>query len=327
MERRLDLRRAESFARRMRGELNEAMLAMMASIAHRTGLFETMAALPPSTSTAIAAAAQLDERYVREWLAAMVAGRIVDYDGARDTYELPREHAACLTRSAGSDNLAARARWIAALAQLEEPVAGCFRTGAGLPAAAFAPLRALEVAQAREDEAALVELVTTRLPELAARLEEGIEVLHLRSAPAGDIDEMARRYPGSRHHEAQAIDGVAVPGYDLVTASGALHRHPRPALLLRVIHGSLRAGGSLLFAEEAASSRLADNLEHPFGPMLYGTSVLRSLPASAGEGRALGIMWGEDSARRLLAEAGFGRVTASRMGGPAGKNCFLACRA
>jgi hypothetical protein len=80
----------------------------------------------------------------------------------------------------------------------------------------------------------------------------------------------------------------------------------------------------LLFAEETASSRLADNLEHPLGPTLYATSLLRSLPAAAGDGRALGIMWGEDTARRLLAEAGFGPVTASRIGGESGRSCFRA---
>ena len=40
----------------------------MTSIGHQTGLFDTMAGLPPSTSEQIAEAAGLHERYVREWL-------------------------------------------------------------------------------------------------------------------------------------------------------------------------------------------------------------------------------------------------------------------
>ena len=39
-----------------------------------------MAELPPSTSEEIAKQAGLNERYVREWLGAMVTGRIVNYD-------------------------------------------------------------------------------------------------------------------------------------------------------------------------------------------------------------------------------------------------------
>ena len=58
----------------------------MTSIGRQTGLFEAMAALPPSTSEAIAGAAGLDERYVREWLGAMVTGGIVEFDAAQRTY-------------------------------------------------------------------------------------------------------------------------------------------------------------------------------------------------------------------------------------------------
>ena len=67
-----DQDRAEVFAERMLGVLNKGALALMTSIGHRTGLFDAMAGLPPSTSCQIASAAHLDERYVREWLAAMV---------------------------------------------------------------------------------------------------------------------------------------------------------------------------------------------------------------------------------------------------------------
>lgn len=75
----------------MLGVLNEASLAFITSIGHQTGLFDILAGLPPSTSEQIARAAGLNERYVREWLAAMVTGRIVDYDPVGDTYQRRRE--------------------------------------------------------------------------------------------------------------------------------------------------------------------------------------------------------------------------------------------
>jgi hypothetical protein len=64
----LDLSRTEAFAGRMVGVLNDAFLALSVSVGHQTGLFDAMAGLPPSTSSAIAEAAGLDERYVRELL-------------------------------------------------------------------------------------------------------------------------------------------------------------------------------------------------------------------------------------------------------------------
>ncbi len=78
MEHHIDQAKAESFAERMLDILNNGGLALMTSLGHRTGLFDTMAELPPSTSEQIAAAAKLNERYIREWLGAMVTGGIVE---------------------------------------------------------------------------------------------------------------------------------------------------------------------------------------------------------------------------------------------------------
>ena len=48
--------RVQEFAGKMFGVLNDAMLALMTSIGRQTGLFETMATLPPSSSDEIARA-------------------------------------------------------------------------------------------------------------------------------------------------------------------------------------------------------------------------------------------------------------------------------
>ena len=97
---------AEEFAERMLRTMNEAALALMVSVGHRTGLFDVMAEMPAATSAEIAAKAELDERYVREWLAVMTTGRIVRHDAEAGAYWLPAEHAAWLTRAAGMRNLA-----------------------------------------------------------------------------------------------------------------------------------------------------------------------------------------------------------------------------
>src|SRR5437867_11450802 len=103
----IDPAKAEAFAGQMVGILNSGILAFMTSIGHRTGLFDKMAELPPSTSEQIAQATGLNERYVREWLGAMVTGRVIEYDPAGKTDRLPPEHAASITRAAGLNNPAA----------------------------------------------------------------------------------------------------------------------------------------------------------------------------------------------------------------------------
>ena len=69
--------KADDFANGLLTMLNQSSLCLMISIGHRTGLFDTMSNLEPSSSAEIASKASLNERYVREWLGAMVTGGVV----------------------------------------------------------------------------------------------------------------------------------------------------------------------------------------------------------------------------------------------------------
>jgi DNA-binding IclR family transcriptional regulator len=109
----------------------------MSSIGHRTKLFDVMSDLPPSTSVQIARAADLNERYVREWLGAMVTGDIVEYNPEPGTYRLPPEHAASLIRKAAPDNIAVWAQYIPLMGTVEDQIVDCFKNGGGVPYSAF----------------------------------------------------------------------------------------------------------------------------------------------------------------------------------------------
>src|SRR5262245_23462899 len=99
-----DRKRVQEFARKLFGHYTSGMVTMMVDIGHKTGLFEALAK-GPDTSQRIADRAGLHERYVREWLGAMVTGGIVEYDPGAATFTLPAEHAVCLTGTS-SRNLA-----------------------------------------------------------------------------------------------------------------------------------------------------------------------------------------------------------------------------
>src|SRR6266508_4138179 len=129
----IDAAAMAAFGEQIRTVMNNAFTALAVSIGHQTGLFDTMAASPPATSEQIAAAAGLHERYVREWLGAMVVGRIVRYDPATRTYTLPPEHAAWLTRAVGPRNLGPRFQFVGLLGAVESGILACFRDGGGLP--------------------------------------------------------------------------------------------------------------------------------------------------------------------------------------------------
>jgi hypothetical protein len=138
-----DSAKAEAFAGSLLQNLNHGAWCLMASIGHRTGLFDTMRELPASTVEDIARAANLNERYVREWLGAMVTAGVVDVDATSTFYSLPPEHAAMLTRAAGPDNIAAFAQFIAMLGNVEDDIVTCFRQGGGVPYEKFARFHAV----------------------------------------------------------------------------------------------------------------------------------------------------------------------------------------
>ena len=80
-----DAAKTEAFTQKMLATLNAGALALMTSIGHRTGLFDTMATLPPATPDQLADRAGLSPRYVREWLGAMTTSGVVDHDPSANT--------------------------------------------------------------------------------------------------------------------------------------------------------------------------------------------------------------------------------------------------
>ena len=130
LETTFDAERAEAFAGRMLDLLNSGALAVMISVGHRTGLFDALADARRGDEPGAGRRCGLDERYVREWLGALTAGRIVELDPETARYRLPAEHAAWLTRAASPDNLAVEAQWITSLSTVEDDIVACFRTAA-----------------------------------------------------------------------------------------------------------------------------------------------------------------------------------------------------
>ncbi len=124
---------ADAFAERMLDTLNSAALALMISVGHRTKLFDVMAKIDPATSEQIARGVRLDERFVREWLGAMATCGIIEHYPANETYYLPSEHAASLTRAAAPVNVASTMQFIPLIGSMEDQLIECFRQGGGVP--------------------------------------------------------------------------------------------------------------------------------------------------------------------------------------------------
>ena len=328
---------SEEFANRMFSMWNEAGLALMVSIGHRTGLFDMMATLPPSTSSEIAASAGLNERYVREWLAAMTTGRIVDYRSDQHTFTLPQDRAAWLTRSAGLNNLATGTQYIGLLGMVEDQIVECFRKGGGVPYSAYPRFQAVMAEDSNAvADATLIDVTLPLVPGLPGRLRDGIDVADVGCGSGHAINLMAEAFPRSRftgfdfsdtglaaaRSEASAKsltnarfvsrDAASLDengAFDFITSFDAVHDQARPDRMLAGIARALRPDGIYLCVDFRASSALAANIDHPLGSFFYTISCMHCMTVSlADDGMGLGTMWGEQKAAEMLSAAGFGSV-------------------
>jgi 2-polyprenyl-3-methyl-5-hydroxy-6-metoxy-1,4-benzoquinol methylase len=350
----LEERTAEEFAGIMLGHLTGASVSMMTSVGSRTGLFETMSRMRPATAAAIAAASDLNERYVREWLAAMTTAGIVTYEQRSGTFHLPPEHAAILTAASGADNLASFAELLASISTVEDELVEAFRKGGGVPYRSFR--RFHEVMRKAGDPARdrAVDSLRFLWPSLVQRLESGAAVLEIGCGSGHAAIRLAERFPRSRFtgydFSAEAI-GVARKGaaeagvsnlrfeiadvaqidaegtFDVAFSFDAIHDQADPEAVLANVHRALRPAGMFVMAEPRAHTELAANLENPLAPMLYAISCFHCMTVSlALGGRGLGTMWGEQMATSMLGDAGFTNIRTKTLEGDLINNYFICHR-
>jgi SAM-dependent methyltransferase len=335
-----DAERAEAFAGRMLDLLNDGALAVMISVGHRTGLLDALREHGPATSGELADAARLEERYVREWLGALTAGRIVELDAGAGRYSLPPEHAAWLTRAASPDNLAVEAQWITSLSTVEDEIVECFRSGGGVPYERYPRFHEVMAEESAQTVlSVLFSHILPLVPGMSERLEAGASLLDLGCGRGRALLMLAERFPAStfcgydlstdaiafarEQAREQGLENVSFEQRDLssfdvdaepeafafVTTFDAVHDQARPLALLKGIRRTLEPQGVYLMQDIQGSSHHHENVDHPGGPLLYMISCMHCMTVSLAQGGdGLGAMWGEQRARELLAEAGFTSV-------------------
>lgn len=333
----LNLERTAVFEQKLQQMINQGGLSLMISVGHRTRLFEVMAHLDSATSQEVAEQAGLLERYVRDWLAAMVAGGIVEYETIFKTYRLPPEHAALLTRSAGFNNYATNVRWFSFFGKVEDEIVTCFREGGGIPEGAFTNLQSEIAAENSESVmSGLFKYVLPLVPSLIMRLCEGLDVLDLGCGAGTTLMELAVAFPKSRfvgydlsaeviQHarriaEEREIENVtfftqdisqihAINSFDLITAFDVIHDQAYPFQVLDEVYAALRPAGIVLIQDIATSHHFEKNRNHPLAPLLFTVSCMRYLAVSAQQGQApVGTEWGKEMACQTLEDVGFENI-------------------
>ena len=301
----------------------------------RLGLYRALASAGPLSPGELAAAAGIDARYAREWLEQQAVTGVLDVEDG--VFSLPAGHDEALIDEASLAFAAPFARFAAAVARPLPELVEAFRTGGGIPYAAFG--EDLCGAQASFTRPLFEQLLGSEwLPSVAdvdARLlaAPGARVADLACGAGHSSIAIARAYPRVR------VDGVdldeasvamaranlagsgvedrvrfvlgdaagpALSGrYDLVTVFEALHDMSDPVAVLSGARGLLAAGGSVIVADE----RVADSFSAPGDDverLYYGFSLTHCLPVGM-PGAGTGAVMRSETVRSYAAAAGFSR--------------------
>ena len=326
-----------AFMGKMVGDMGAAMSAALVVLGDHLGLYKALAEQGPTTSIDLAEATGLNERLIREWLAAQAAAEYVTYDAAAGRFSLSPEQALVFADEESPVFLAGGFELLQAAFRDEPKVAKAFRSGLGLG------WHEHDVCQFRGTERFFrpgynANLVANWIPALQgvqARLEAGAKVADIGCGHGASTILMAQASPNSRFHgfdyhapsierarEAAAAAGVADraqfetasaqaypgEGFDLACIFDALHDMGDPVSAAAHIRGSLKPDGTWLLVEPFAHDDLADNL-NPIGRMFYSASTMICTPASQSQevGLALGAQAGEARLRKVIEAAGFTR--------------------
>lgn len=317
-------------------------------LGHRLGLYQALSRIEPATSSEVAAAAGLDERYVREWLEQQTVTGFLACENpwaeaADRRFVIPAGHEAVLIDVDDPNYLAPLPQIVVGAMRPMDALLGAFRTGAGVPYADYGlDLRAGQAGMNRN----------LFLQSLGNEYLPAIDDLHdrlLADPPARVADVgcgvgwssvgIARAYPNVYVHgfdldeasvaEAQdvirdagvadrvdvllrdAADPELAGQYDLVTAFECVHDMSDPVGALRTMRRLAGETGTVLVMDE----RVADRFDPEAGDVerfMYGFSVLHCLPVGLEErpSAATGTVMRADTLLGYAAEAGFARAEA-----------------
>lgn len=332
-----DPEKLNAFMGKMVGDMGAAMSAALVILGERLGLYKALQAHGPVTSIELADASRLNERLIREWLAAQAAAEYVTYDARTGRFSLSPEQAMVFADEESPVFMAGGFLLLAAVYKDEPKVAKAFQSGLGLG------WHEHDVCLFRGTERFFrpgynANLVSNWIPALEgveAKLKAGAKVADVGCGHGASTILMAQAYPNSRFtgfdYHAPSIDrarGAAAAagvsdridfqvasaqdypgeGYDLVCIFDALHDMGDPVGAAAHIRRSLAPDGTWLLVEPFAHDNMADNL-NPIGRMFYSASTMVCTPASQSQevGLALGAQAGEARLRQVVEDAGFTR--------------------
>lgn len=334
----IDEAKLGAFMEQVLGDAAGLMASTMATLGDRLGLFKALAAQGPVTSGELASAADVNERYAREWLRGMHAAGYLELDRDSSRYSLPPEHAQVLAAEGGPAFLGGALQLTFGYLRTVERLTEAFRSGGGVPQSAY-PTETWE-GMGRFSRSFYDSLLVQRwLPAvggLEQQLEQGatwadvgcgsgIAVIRLAEAfPASTFVgydnfegqlQLARRAAAdagvSERVRFELLDAAAgLPErFDVISTFDVVHDAIDPAALVGAIRRGLNPDGTYLMLEMNSADDPDENIG-PLSTLLYGVSIVYCMTTSLARGGAGLGTCGLPAARvqELCRQAGFATV-------------------
>jgi len=282
-------------------------------LGHTLGLYRTLADLGPATSQKLAEAAGCDERYIREWLQAQTVSGFVTVDGddpAAATFALAPGGREVFVEELSPAFLAPISQAMAATGAMLPHLADAFRSGAGVPYAAYPG--AISAQAALNRPAFVNELIPTWLPAipgLTDRLSAQARVADFGCGSGWSSIELVKAYPSITVHGYDAdpesiatarananaagvadrvtfhLHDLAAPvdeQFDVIFLFECLHDFGYPQKVLATARAALAGAGSVIVMDEATAETL-ETTDDPIQRFFANISPLWCLPQGRDE--------------------------------------------
>jgi ubiquinone/menaquinone biosynthesis C-methylase UbiE len=329
--------RIEKFAGQVVTDLAAAMAGVMTNLGHKLGLYQAMAESGPIKSDELARRTETNERSVREWLNAQVAGGYVLFDSDSHQYFLPPEHAFVLANPDSPAFLPPAFDVAASLWHGEDKLLAAFRSGNGVGWHEH-NCRLFTGTEAFFRNGYRAHLTQTWIPSLSGiqeQLTKGARVADVGCGHGASVILMAQAFPKSKfvgidYHEssiavarerakqAGVVDQirfeVATPQvlatskekFNLVCFMDSLHDMGDPLEAVWASRQAMAPEGALMLVEPFAKDRSEENVG-PVARMYYSASAgLCTQNALSQGGRySLGAQAGANQLLAILRDAGF----------------------
>jgi len=310
------------------------MLAVMMALGDRLGLFRSMAHGLSQTSAEIAAAAAVEERWVREWLYAVSAAGLVEHareDGV-EHFHMTAEMSTILGQPE-SPSYSGSVFGAPVSSETIDRLVEAFKTGVGFSWGDHGDDTAHMQASmsAGRQQHFLVPVVLASVDGLIERLESGIRVVDAGCGSGVASCVMAEAFPNSTFvgidpstpavvaarakvaelgltnltFEEQTFEDLEHGSVDFLLTLDVLHDIPRPAEAVKAARAALADDGVWLVADIKSSETFEENRRNPMIGLFYSMSVVYCMNSALSEpdGAGLGTLGMHPERLRGMVEA------------------------